>query len=302
MRGQNDIFKRRYQNKWFTFFVLPSLIVYTLFWGFPIISTLALSFTNWSGINALTEAKFIGFKNYREMSIDPIFMTSLKNNLNYGVVMIAFVTPLSFFIAYILDAHTPGKKLFGTFVYLPAILPVIVVVMLWRWILNPQYGLVNNFLETIGLKSLAKGWLSDTDTALGVVCFVSIWKSVPVYVILCLAGLQQVPQQLREAAIIDGANERIVVFHIVIPSMQRVLNTIFSLVVIDIFRIFELVYVMTNGGPGYYSTEMLLTYMYKTSFANSMAGYGSAIATTTIAIVLVITAINLRLSSKSNED
>ena len=117
-----------------------------------------------------------------------------------------------------------------------------------------------------------------------------------------LAGLQQIPVEYNESAIIDGANEWQRIIHVIIPSMRGVFYTIFTLIILDVFRVFELVYIMTEGGPGYYSTEILLTYMYKTSFSSYMAGYGSAIAATTIIIVLFITALNMKLSAKHDEE
>lgn len=289
-------------RKWSLAFEGPALVVYTIFWALPILVTLLFSLTDWSGISSISSAKFVGLKNYAQMLVDPIFKICLKNNLIYGLVMILTVTPISFAIAYVLDSFVKHKKIFQTFAYLPAILPVIVVTLLWRWIYNPQYGLFNNFLKLIGLEQYQRGWLTDSDVALKSITLVSIWKSAPFYIILCLAGLQQVPDELKEAAICDGANGFVLVKDVIIPSMRRVLCTVLSLVMIDVFRTFELVYVMTEGGPGYYSTEMLLTYMYKTSFAYSMAGYGSSIAATTIVIVLGITALNLRMTMRSNEE
>jgi ABC-type sugar transport system permease subunit len=301
MHNQKNIFKM-YQNKWFFFFTGPALLVYTIFWGIPIFATIALSVTNWSGISSFYDAKFVGLRNYLNMLKDPIFRISLGNNLYFGLIMIVFIPVMSFISAYILDSHVPLKHFFNTLAYLPAVIPIIVTVLLWKWIFNAQYGILNVLLKSIGLEQFSTGWLSNKSTALNAVCAVSIWKSVPVYIILCLAGLQQVPKNLKEAAIIDGASELGILLNVTIPSMKNVLTTVLTLIIIDVFRVFELVYVMTNGGPGYYHTEMLLTYMYKTSFSNSMAGYGSAIGTCTILIVLCITAVQLKFSMKSNED
>ena len=294
--------QERYKLKWFELFLAPALILYTIFWAVPILSTLSFSFTNWSGITPLSQADFVGLKNFKQMTTDPIFIQSLKNNFQYGIVMVLVVPPLSFMIAYLLDTHVPFKKFFGVLAYIPAILPSVVVMLLWRWILNAQYGLVNTLLRAAGLDKFAIGWLSNVETALWAVTFVSIWKTIPVYMILALAGLQQIPVEYKEAAIIDGANEWQRIIHVIIPSMRGVFYTIFTLIIIDVFRVFELVYIMTEGGPGYYSTEMLLTYMYKTSFSSYMAGYGSAIAATTIIIVLFITALNMKLSAKYDEE
>lgn len=292
---KRSLMKRRKPMRWLIFFLTPALIIYTVFWMFPIVLTGVISLTDWKGTTAFSQANFVGLKNYVTLFQDSILKIALWNNLVYGLVMILVVPVVSFVIAYIIENFVRRKAFFRTVAYLPAILPTIVVVLLWKWIYNPQYGLLNQLFELVGLDGLTTGWLTNSSTALGAVTFVSIWKTVPVYFVLFLAGLQSVPQDLIEAAILDGANRWQTIRHVTLPSIRSVTTIVYTLVFIDIFRVFELVYAMTNGGSGYYNTEMILTYAYKTTFTNSNASYGMAISMVLIFVVLASTVVQLKL-------
>jgi ABC-type sugar transport system permease subunit len=293
--------KNTYDLKWFIIFTASALIIYTLFWVLPIIFTFLISFTNWNGITPLNRDVFVGFRNYINMLGDPILRIAVRNNLIYGAAMILFMPVLSFCIAFILERYVPLKTLFRTFAYLPAVLPSVVTVLIWKWIFNPNYGLFNMLLRLIGLDSLTRGWVTDPKTALAAVILTALWKGIPTFVVLNLAGLQNVPTQMEEAARIDGAGTWQVIRHVVLPSMRGVQVTIYTLIIIDVFRVFDLIYIMTNGGPGYYSTEMILTYVYKASFSSRLEGYANAISFTTIVLVMLINSIQLHFSMKSNE-
>lgn len=281
---------------WTAFFLGPALLVYTVFWMAPIALTAVISLTDWKGTTALSEANFVGLKNYVSLLSDSILKISIKNNLLYGALMLLLVPVLSFVIAYVIENFIRRKAFFRTLAYLPAILPTIVVVLLWKWIYNPQYGLLNQLLELVGLDSLTTGWLTNSDTALWAVTFTAIWKTAPVYFVLFLAELQSVPQDLIEAAVLDGASRWQTIVHVTLPSIRSVTTIVYTLMFIDVFRVFELVYAMTNGGPGYYNTEMILTYAYKTTFTNSNASYGMAISMVLILVVVAATAIQLRFN------
>lgn len=288
--------KGRRSLRWLVFFLAPALIVYTLFWMAPIALTAVISLTDWKGTTAFSQADFVGLKNYISLLYDSVLKIAVKNNLLYGLLMLVLVPVLSFGIAYIIEHFIRRKAFFRTIAYLPAILPTIVVVLLWKWIYNPQYGLLNQFLELVGLDGLTTGWLTNSGTALWAVSFTAVWKTVPVYFVLFLAGLQSVPQDLIEAAVMDGAGHWQLIRHVTLPSIRSVTAIVYTLTFIDVFRVFELVYAMTNGGPGYYNTEMILTYAYKTTFTNSNASYGMAISMVLILVVVAAAAVQLRMN------
>lgn len=288
--------------KWFWAFLSPALILYTAFWILPILLTAAISFTDWKGTSKLATAAFVGFKNYASLLSDSILTTAIRNNLIYGFIMILAVPVMSFILAYVIETLVKRKVFLRTVAYLPAILPAIVTVLLWKWIYNPTYGLLNQFLSLLGLDGWTTGWLTNSDTALLAVTYTSVWKTVPVYFVLFMAGLQAVPQDLVEAAILDGANRLQTVRHVTLPSIRRVTTIVYTLVFIDTFRVFELVYAMTKGGPGYYNTEMILTYAYKTTFANSNASYGMAISMMLILLIIVAAAVQMKLGNRLADD
>ena len=299
--GKTKTQRYRRQVKWFSIFTVPALIIYTVFWIIPILISGGISFTDWSGLTKLSEAHFVGLKNYLNLFKDSILKTAIKNNLIYGVIMILIVPVVAFILAYIIETFVRRKAFWRTISYLPAILPMIVTVLLWKWMYNPQYGLLNKFLELIGLGEYTTGWLTNTSTALFAVTFVALWKTIPTYFVLFMAGLQSVPAELTEAAVLDGAGRFQVIRNVTIPCMRRIISIVYVLVFIDVFRVFDLVYTMTNGGPGYYSTEMILTYGYKTTFANSNAGYGMSMMTVLIIFVMICSAVQMKIQNRAEE-
>lgn len=297
----NKLRKRR-EIKWFLLFTVPGLVVYTVFLMVPIVMSVAISLTDWTGMSKLSEASFVGLKNYRNLFSDSILRITIHNSFVYGVIVMLFVPVIGFILAYIIETFTRRKSLWRTVAYLPAMIPLIVTVFLWKWIYNPQYGLLNQFLKLIGLGKYTTGWITNSSTALYAVTFTSIWKAIPGVFILYLAGLQSVPKEMEEAAVLDGAGRMQVIRYVVLPSLRRVTTIIYVLQFIDVFRVFDLVYAMTNGGPGYYTTEMILTYGYKTTFTNSNAGYGMSITTVLICFVSLVSVLQLRLASKRYDD
>ena len=291
--------KKRKERRWFLIFTVPALVIYTIFWIFPIILSAGISFTDWTGMTKLSEAGFVGLKNYANLFQDSILKIAIKNNLIYGIILLAAVPVLAFFIAYLIETFIRRKMFWRTVAYLPAILPVIVTVLLWKWIYNPQYGLLNKLLELVGLEEWTTGWLTNTGTALFAVTFTSLWKTVPTYFVLFLAGLQSVSRDLMEAAVLDGAGRLALIRYVTLPGIKRITVIVYVLVFIDIFRVFDLVYAMTNGGPGYYNTEMILTYGYKTAFTNSNAGYGMAMTTVLLLFVILCSGVQMKIQGKS---
>ena len=249
----------------------------------------------------LSQASFVGLKNYASLLNDPILKVTINNTLVYGMIMMLVVPVIAFVLAYVVETFVQRKSLWRTIAYLPAMIPLIVTVFLWKWIYNPQYGLLNAILKAVGLEEFVTGWITNSSTALFAVTFTSIWKAIPGVFVLFMAGLQSVPKELEEAAMLDGANRLQVIQNVTIPSMKKIITIIYVLQFIDVFRVFDLVYAMTNGGPGYYTTEMILTYGYKTTFTNSNAGYGMAITTVLIIFVTLMSSLQLKVAGRSDD-
>lgn len=287
--------------KWYMIFTVPGLLIYTIFMIVPIIMSVIISLTNWTGMTQLSQASFVGLKNYASLLKDPILKVTINNTLVYGMIMMLVVPVIAFVLAYVVETFVQRKSLWRTIAYLPAMIPLIVTVFLWKWIYNPQYGLLNAILKAVGLGEFVTGWITNSSTALFAVTFTSIWKAIPGVFVLFMAGLQSVPKELEEAAMLDGANRLQVIRNVTIPSMKKIITIIYVLQFIDVFRVFDLVYAMTNGGPGYYTTEMILTYGYKTTFTNSNAGYGMAITTVLIIFVTLMSSLQLKVAGRSDD-
>lgn len=287
--------------KWYMIFTVPGLLIYTIFMIVPIIMSVIISLTNWTGMTQLSQASFVGLKNYASLLKDPILKVTINNTLVYGMIMMLIVPVIAFVLAYVVETFVQRKSLWRTIAYLPAMIPLIVTVFLWKWIYNPQYGLLNAILKAVGLGEFVTGWITNSSTALFAVTFTSIWKAIPGVFVLFMAGLQSVPKELEEAAMLDGANRLQVIRNVTIPSMKKIITIIYVLQFIDVFRVFDLVYAMTNGGPGYYTTEMILTYGYKTTFTNSNAGYGMAITTVLIIFVTLMSSLQLKVAGRSDD-
>jgi raffinose/stachyose/melibiose transport system permease protein len=259
------------------------------------VSSLVASLQEWDGVSA--ERAFIGLNNYINFFKDPMSRLVLKNNLLWMVFTLIFPMSIGLGLALVLDKKLPGKTLFRSIFYLPAILPMISVGLIWAWIYNPFFGALNTFLKMIGLASWTHGWLAETETALPAVMVTAVWKNVGLPMILFLAGLQGIPRELYEAAQIDGANSFQCFKHITIPSLRETFVIVMSLLIVSSLTVFDLIYVMTWGGPGR-QTQVLATWMYFNTFIYHNAGYGSAIAWIMTFATMLIAFPYIRIMSK----
>jgi len=238
------------------------------------IYTFYLSLTKWDG---LTEPVFAGFRNFTRLFRDPVFYITLRNNAVWLVVFITIPIILGLALAMILNRDVPGAKFFKSAFYSPMVLSLVVCGLIWSWMYNPAQGLINNALRAVGLDHLTQGWLSDPKLALGSVINVAIWRQVGYVMILYLAGLQGVDPFLVEAGKVDGASAWQRFRHIIIPQLQPITIVVIVISIIDSLRSFDLVSVMTRGGP-FNQTSVLANFMYIQAFNNYRMGYGSAIA------------------------
>jgi ABC-type sugar transport system permease subunit len=265
------------------FFLTIPLIIYFLWVIGPMFYTFYLSMTKWDG---LTAPVFTGFHNYVKLFDDPVFYISLKNNLIWILCFITIPVVIGLALAMVLNQTVLGSSFFKACFYSPMVLSLVVCGLVWSWMYNPAHGLINNFLRLIGLDSWAKGWLSDPDLVLGSIITVAIWRQVGYVMILFLAGLQSVNSFLVEASKIDGCNGWQTFRHVILPQLQPITIVVVVISIIDSLRAFDLVSVMTRGGP-FNQSSVLANFMYIVSFNNYKMGYGAAVAVILFIISLV---------------
>lgn len=278
-------------------FLAPTLVLIILYIYYPIISTFRYSFFNWDGMAAVT-MRFIGWENYKQLMVDPVFWGALKNNLLLVAFSLLIELPLAFCVAYLLKGLSRRWAGFFRGVYfIPSVLSLTVVSLLWTMIYNYQWGLLNKSLDMVGLGFLQKGWLGDANLALYAVFFVIIWIYVGYYMVIYMAGLSAIPNEIYEAAKIDGANAWQSLFHIAVPLMRPMIQATVLMAIIGSFKYFDLVFIMTQGGP-FHSTELLATYMYERAFAARKMGYGATIAIMILVVAVIATLIQNKVNKK----
>jgi len=280
-------------------FLLPALVIYLTFLVYPAIYSLYLSLTEWDGLSP--QKKFVGLQNYISLWGDPVFRLALRNNVIWTVVTLLVPTIGGLALAVALNQPLRGRNLFRAVFYAPGVLPLVAVASIWGWIYNPNFGFINEMLRHIGLGSLAHGWLADYDTALPATLVTAIWQGIGLPMMFYLAGLQVIPQEQYEAAAIDGANAWQRFWHITLPWLSQTHVIVITLAVISSFRVFDLIYAMTYGGPGQ-TTQVLATWMYFNTFQYYHAGYGSAIAWVIAGISLLVTIPYIRLMARSQQE
>jgi raffinose/stachyose/melibiose transport system permease protein len=251
----------------------PALIIFSFFVLYPIVRSFMYGFYNWNG---LSSPRFIGVENFRRIFIDPVFWKSLKNNLFVVVASIFGQIPLGILAAVALSGKLKGASFFRTAFFIPMILSTVVVGLLWTTILNSQVGLLRILLLSIGFKN-TPDLLGNPASAIYALCFVIIWQFIGLYMIIFLAALQNIPKDITEAADIDGAGEVSKFFRIRLPLLWPAIASAMVLCISGSMRSFDLIFVMTEGGPAH-ATEVMATYMYNKTFAVNQYGYGSAVS------------------------
>jgi raffinose/stachyose/melibiose transport system permease protein len=252
----------------------PALAVYIIFAIIPIIISFYYSVMEWDGF---TEMRFIGLGNFKEALNDPIFWTALKNNLFVVAASVFGQIPIALFIALLLNRKLKGGKIFRTLGFMPVVISTVIISLVWGMMFNSRRGLFNGLLEMVGLGEWAQNWLGDPKLAMISVCITIIWQFIGLYLIIFLAALQNIPQEIYEAAEMDGASELKQTFHITLPMMRDSIIVAVILCISGSLRTFDLIYVMTAGGPGH-STEVLAMYMFDQTFSSTRYGYGSALS------------------------
>lgn len=270
-------------------FVAPAFLGTLIFIVLPSIFSFLLSFTKW---NLLSSPTFCGLKNYTNILSDPLFYKVLFNTLFYSLSISIFGVIIPLLLAVIIDKKIKGAEVFKTMYFLPYITPMVIIAIVWEWILDPQRGIVNQLIF-----HSQTDWLYNPNLAMYSLILVSIWKNIGYNMILILTGLQGVPSSLYEASKLDGAGEIKTFFKITLPMISPMLFFVMLITMISSFQIFDLIYLMTNGGPEN-STNVLVFWLYKNAFEYFKAGEASAIAYVLFLIILILSFIQWKLRKK----
>jgi raffinose/stachyose/melibiose transport system permease protein len=267
------------------YFAAPALVLYGVFFIIPSVSGVVYAFTDWSSYS--DEVNFVGLKNFAKLfSPNEHYLTYFSNTFIFTGVTIVLKTSLGLALALLLNEGVKRfVNIYRVMIFVPVVLPFIVVGLIFRSILNPATGLLNTFLRAIGLGALAMQWLVDPHVALYSVIAVDTWKGVGYIMIILLAGLQTIPRDCYEAAEIDGASAWARFRHITIPLLMPAIIVVTVLNVLYALRVFDIVYAMTHGGPGY-ATEVLQTGIFE-AFSQGQYGLGTALNSVLFLLLLV---------------
>lgn len=275
----------------FFLFISPWIIGFLLFSLIPMGMSLYYSLTDW---DVLTPETFVGAKNYIDLFDDKLFFQSVKVTAIYTVIVVPMNVFLSLLVAILLNADGPFISTFRTIYYLPATLSGVVVSILWQWIFNSKYGLLNDFLGKLGIEG--PRWLSDPDWSMCALVIMSVW-SIGGGIIMYLAGLQAVPHDLFEAARLDGAGFWKRLFHITLPSMSPIILFTFLTSMIGTLQTFVQAYIMTAGGPNN-STLFYAYYLYQNGFVYKKMGKACAMAWLLLIVIILLSMLVLKVSEK----
>ncbi|MFZ2636831.1 MAG: sugar ABC transporter permease [Rectinemataceae bacterium] len=276
-------------------FLIPAFALYAVFLVVPVFQSFRYSLFRWDGLSPLD--RFVGLGNYKELLGDPVFWKSLANNSILLVFSLITQLPVAILLAVLLTDKVRMKGLFRTMFFAPQIISTVAAGYMFYYIYEPTFGILNQLLRALNLGSLAKGWLGDTNLALYAVLFVISWRFVGFYMVLFMASIEGMPVEIFEAATMDGCGKWMIVRKITLPMLRDTIKTACVLSIVGSIKYFDLIWVMTQGGPAH-ASELIATYMYKKTFLSWDVGYGSALAFTLFAIAFVLSSVFMK-STKS---
>lgn len=285
-------------KKAFLAFLLPGLLFYILAVFYPIEESIRLSFMRWGGIG---EKEFVGFENYIAMFHDKVFYTAFLNNLIYLVIVVSMQLAVGLFFAILLTYMTRHVTLVKTLYYVPCIITTVAITQLFRSIYSTEpMGLLNQFLQAVGLDGMVTSWLAEVSTALAAVSIPEGWRFTGMYMVIFYAALVSLDPSVYEAAKVDGATELQILFKIKMPLIKDIILLTLTMCLTGALRGFDIPFLLTSGGPGN-ASELMSTYMYKKAFSSNQYGYGSALAVFII-IESILVVYLLRRIFTSRED
>lgn len=273
-------------------FILPALTIFLMYMLIPIPLSAFYSLFQWDGI---TDMVFIGLKNWRELLNDSIFLNSVLNNFKLVFLSIITQIPIALLLAIFIYKKSRINNLLRTVYFLPQLFSSVAISVLWRYLYDPFFGLINEVLVKTGIIDMPIDFLGSEVLALYATSLAISWRFIPFYMILFIAAINGIPNELYEAARVDGANKFQTFFLITLPMLRSTIINAIVLVLVGSLKYFDIVYVLTEGGPNH-ASELMATYMYKMSFTRLKMGYGSAVAFTLFLIAFSLSLLFLNLT------
>lgn len=278
----------KYYKKYVPYlFILPAIAVLTVFFFIPFFQTIGLSFYDYS--NSIYNPSFVGIKNYTEILHSGLFYQVMGNTFLFLVMAVPFLVIFPLFLAVLINQKIRGITLYKILIYLPVIVSIVVAAIAFKW-LYAQEGILNYFVTLLGFNPV--GWLTDSRFSLLSVAIVTIWKGIGYYMMIYLAALMSVPQELYEACDIDGASFLRKHLTVTIPQIMPTIALVSTISIISAMKVFVEIYVMTKGGP-LNSSKTIVYYIYERAFENLDLGYASALAVVLLVVIMIFSLINI---------
>ena len=292
MEGKRMEKKRK--KRWGYLMISPLVLGLGVFYFYPVFKVF---FDSFHEVGAFNQTKWIGLANYEKMFQDPVMWQALGNTVKYVLIIVPSTIILALILATFLNMGIKGRSFFRVVYFIPAITMGAAVAMIWRWMYNGDYGIINFILNKLGMESVQ--FLSNPSTALVSISIVSIWSTVGYNMIILLAGIQGISKSYYEAAAIDGANRVKQFFHVTLPLVTPTLFFVMITSLISTFQTFDTIYMMVNKKSlAMEATQSMVVYFYRNAFEYSKKGYASALAVFLFLIIMVITAIQMKMQKK----
>ncbi len=291
-------FKKGTKQFWVPYlFILPNVLIFALFVIIPAVQGLGMAFTD-QGI--FTQAKFVGFKNFINLFKDKVFLITLKNTIVYSFITVIALIVVSLLLALLLSKSTvKGESALRAIFYIPSLLSMIIVGIAWRFILGNEMGIINYVIRQLG--GTGVDWLTNGTLAMASIIVVSVWTYAGYYMLIFISGLQAIPNELYEAAIVDGAGKWYSFRKITLPLLSPTTLVVSILATINAFKAYELIITMTKGGPGY-ATKFIVQQVYEVAFTQDKLGYASAMSMVLMVIIGVFTLIQFKVTKNGGEE
>ena len=287
--------KNKIISKLHNFMILPAFLLFSIFFIYPLLKGIGLSLTDYDG---MTKANFVGFNNFIEFFKDHRAMNDVKTTILFALGSAPLLNIFGFLYALLLDRKFVGKSIIRTIIYLPAVISPLIMGYIWYFILQPKRGFIYSLVESVSGNVLDFNWLGNSSMAIWVIVIVNVWQFVGMTMVIYLAGLQAIPEELHEAGMIDGASYLQRIRYITLPMMIQPIKINVITNIIGSLAVFEIIIALTDGGPGY-STESLSIYIMRKCYG-SFTGYSTAVAIVLFFIVLIPVYISFKYLNKKN--